>query len=911
MPDRPLVPEPSDIRAPRLQAAFDQSPLGFAIVSPRGEWHEANDRFCELTHSSRAELPRLRWSDLFNPQDLVPDAPALQALLSGATPCYITEKRFARPAFGTRWARLVFSRVHAEGQPDTLFLCLSEITDRKEALATLQRTQERYRTLLTAFPGGFLIFYGTDLRVQVAGGQGLSRLRLSPTELEGRFVRDAIPSDMAQCVEPLLKNALEGRSSRAEYTLHGLWFDVHVSPVRGTDDVIVGGMAIGLDVTERRKSESESLRLLGLYENTCDMVFIADLNLNILHMNRAARRRTGQPATGPFSPFSLARLHPADNGSILLEQAVPIALREGCWHGENLFVEPVTGKRIPVSQVVAAHGTAREPTRFISTILRDISPLREREERLAAEKREAEAATRTKTEFLANMSHEIRTPMNSIIGLAEVLYEKDLNDEQRYHVQSILNAGESLLHIINQILDFSKIEAGSFEFEEVPFNLRDLVEDLMTGLEPLALKKRIAARLEFAENVPCNLVGPAPALRQVLINLAHNAIRFTDDGGFTLFVTPGPALDQPERVLIRFAVSDTGIGISPENRQKLFRVFSQAHPSTLTRRYGGTGLGLAISQRLVNRLGGTIEVESQPGKGSTFAFCIPLHVAGPGSCPISRSNRPNTHQGHWRAEGLRALVVEDYPPNQEVMFLQLRSLGFEVDLAPNGHSGIEMALARNYDVILMDVQMPDITGLDAVREIRRRADGATPLPPIIAITAHAMSSEREACLAAGLDDYLAKPFRKQELIELLRRWNLLASPDQEPVQEPGESTLDYLVQEVGRESTAQLVATFIQSAAESVRLLKAAADRRDLEVVCAEAHKLKGSSALYSATTLSEMALPLSRPARRPTPTKPSLSHPPSSLNSNACASNSSTPGSTDARHHPCPKAQKSRGVPL
>jgi PAS domain S-box-containing protein len=523
---------------------------------------------------------------------------------------------------------------------------------------------------------------------------------------------------------------------------------------------------------QRRQAEDEKQRFVALIEASGDLVSMSAPDRHCMYMNPAGRRLLGL-SEEELPTETIADRIPADEQLRLALEIIPAVQSADRWEGETKLLHHSTGEEIPVLStvfVVREQQTGR--SLCIATVARDIREQKRQEAELRAATEAAESGNRAKSEFLATMSHELRTPMNGVIGFTNLLLDTELDEEQQTFARTIKESGEALLTIINDILDLSKIEAGKLEIECAPFDLVTVARDVVQLLSAEAERKGLAFRLEHEAGAARFALGEAGRVRQVLLNLAGNAVKFTEKGEVVIRV--GGGADGA----VRIAIADTGMGIAAEKQARLFQKFSQAD-SSLSRRFGGTGLGLAISKRLVELMAGEIGFTSELGSGSEFWFALPV-AAEEGTSGRIEEPEPEPASGAGAAlpgQGRRVLVAEDNRVNQRLARAFLERMGCEVDVAENGAEAVYLVQTEEYATVFMDCHMPEMDGYEATAAIRdwershAAAAGRPARLPIIALTANALRGDRDKCLEAGMDDYLVKPLKQEELRAALERWS--------------------------------------------------------------------------------------------------------------------------------------------
>ncbi len=682
------------------------------------------------------------------------------------------------PRFGEKGKWLFFTAAPLfddRGEIRGAMTTLQDITGLKRVEAELVDRETRYR-LLAENASDIIWTADINMRLTYVSPSVERLLGYTPEEALSFPFEKFMPPDSYQHVLTVLNNELSeaaaapsGRPTMLELKVRRkdgtiVWTETNASWLRSENGEIKGVLGVTRDISERKKAEEalrrseEKFRLLT--ENANDIIWTRDLNLKLTYISPAVEKIRGYTPEEEMT-LSTKQIMTAESYERMLRMLDEAMRREKA--GEiitdpyilevEVFCKDGSTRWMEVSMNWLRNTEGR--AEGIIGISRDISERKQVELELRRAEELADQANQSKSQFLANVSHEIRTPMNGVLGMVELLKATELNDEQLDYVDTIYHSAAGLLDIINDILDVSKIEAGKMKLKEEVFSLEECVQGVKGILDYPAINKGLDFSVYY--NGPEWVVGDKTRVRQILMNLAGNAIKFTDKGQVSIRVDYDKS-----RTRFRIAVSDTGIGI-PKNQQKaIFESFRQVDGG-IARKYEGTGLGLTISKNMAELMGGHIELESQEGRGSTFIVVLPLRIS-----EDNHLQEKSEQEKNYLFEGVYVMVAEDNPASLKLMETLLRKRGCYVDTAGSGREALDKMRRRRYDIIFMDVSMPSLDGLETTRVIRDPRSAVLDHDVrIVAMTAHALAGDRERCLEAGMDDYLAKPIGGKKLDEVL------------------------------------------------------------------------------------------------------------------------------------------------
>jgi PAS domain S-box-containing protein len=764
-----------------------------------------------------------------------------------------------------------------------------ELADRKQAEIAVRNSEERFRMVAENLGEGIII---TDLNdvVNYANSRMIEITGYDQDELIGRPGYEVLMSHEA-APEMQKRNSERGNGASERYEMPIIrkdgvvvWLEINATPYRDTNGQIIGTLAANTDITERIRVEEELRISRERYElaveGSNDGLWDWNMLTNEVYFSPRWKSMLGYEDDEFENQFASweAALHPDDHARALATIDAYVAGRTSQYSLEHRLLHKNGTYPWILARAAILHDGNGKPYR-LSGSHTDITERKQLELELTAARDTAIESTRLKSEFLANMSHEIRTPMNGIMGMTELTLDTDLSPEQRDYLGMVKTSADSLLVIIDDILDFSKIESGKFELDPIDFNLTDAITETLRPLAVRAEQKGLALTSYVAPNVPAYCFGDVTRLRQILVNLVGNAIKFTESGEIAVQVEQENPTGTDVR--LHFEVRDTGIGVSPEKQGLIFEAFAQADGST-TRKYGGTGLGLAITSQLVALMGGRVWVESPAtihesdriNPGCIFHFTLQLGAASPtfgtkSAGKFKTSARPvraqETSMRKWRV-----LLAEDHPINQHLVVALLTKRGHLVKVAMNGRQAVDMFAQEPFDIVLMDVQMPQMNGFEATREIREREAALNVRTPIIAMTAYAMKGDRERCLAAGMDAYLSKPIQADELLITLE--NMISKSDSHCVgmtavqdaQADDDVDLSALLARADGdpELAGELIEIFLEEWPQLLAAIREAIGENDCPALERAAHTAKGAicyfstgNAAHAASRLQQMAI--------------------------------------------------------
>ena len=846
-----------------------------------------------LGYSAAEVINTITPADISDPQELIARAEALSGeLATQITPGFealvfkasrgiedIYELTYIRKD-GTRFPAVVSVTALRDAQNAIIGYLLigTDNTARKEAEEALLKAgalqsaifnSANFSSIATDAKGVIQIFnVGAERMLGYSAAEVINTITPAdisdPQELIARA--EALSGELATQITPGFE-ALVFKASREIEDIYELTYIrkdgtrfpavVSVTALRDAKRSIIGYLLIGTDNTARKLVEEEQKKsdqrlrdqqfyTRSLIESNIDALMTTDPAGIITDVNKQMEALTGCTRDELIgAPFKDCFTDPAR-----AEAGIKRVLSEKSVTDYELTACARDGKQTVVSYNATTFYDRNRKLQGVFAAARDVTERKRVEAELQQAKADAESASRTKSDFLASMSHEIRTPMNAIMGIADLLAKTDLTPEQDKFVQIFRRSGDNLLNLINDILDLSKVEASQLDLERTGFLLSDHLEKVIEMVAPRAQEKKLSLTYTIAPGVNNDLIGDPTRLRQVLLNLLGNAIKFTLSGGVSLMVESEQNPSLP--TALRFTVTDTGIGIPHEKQARIFERFTQADSST-TRRFGGSGLGLTISRRLVELMGGCIWVQSDIDKGSVFAFEVPFEVWLAANRPVAA---PVLVGPAEPMPALRILMAEDSPDNITIALAYLEATPYQITVAESGDIACELFKVGNYDLVLMDRQMPGLDGLAATRLIRawEKANNRSPTP-IIALTASALKGDRETCLAAGCTAYLTKPIKEDALLQAIRDYSAPAAPRSAKADALGDRTSR------AARRLADRTPAYLLNCRQNVVSMTEALDRADFQTVIILGHNLRGSGGGFGFQALTDIGAGLEQAA--------------------------------------------------
>ncbi|MBA3742204.1 PAS domain S-box protein [Sporichthya sp.] len=966
----------------RARLGFENAPIGQALVELDGRWRQVNSALTRLIGYTESELFGMTFQDITHPDDLDADLAQVEQLVAGTIDSYQMEKRYFTATGATVWVLLAASLVRSADDSPLYFISqIQDITERKHTEQALRAGEEKLRLLVDSTPDYAIFMLDPDGLI-ASWNAGAQRLKgFTEADVLGQHFSILYPEERRAAGHPQRELEIaraEGRHEEEGWRVRKdgsvFWADVVITAAYGEDGELRGFSKVVRDRSEHKKSEA---KFEGLLEAAPDAMLGVDADGLIQLANTQAERLFGYPRAEllgrPIAILVPDGVRDADLHHGRGDPTDPQVRSMGT--GIELSARRKDGSEFPSE--ISLSSIEGEDGLLVMAAVRDVTERRAFEVEVARARDVAENAASSRQGFLANMSHEIRTPMNAVIGMTSLLLDTALDSRQRDYVETVRTSGEHLLTIINDILDYAKIDAGKMVLEELPFGVRNWLQDTLDLITAQAHEKGLEVVCDVAPEVPAAIVGDPSRLRQILVNLLSNAVKFTARGEIVVTVTVDAA--DTDRIWLRVVVADTGIGLAMDRVERLFDPFTQAD-STTTRLHGGTGLGLAISRNLALSMGGSITVDSTLGAGTAvtltfpaatsdvveptataglaghrilvvddnatnrrilqswalnhqmgyesaedaahalrvlesdqnFSFAIIDHTmpgmdgvelgallktrvpaarlillsSAPDACetagrgvfdavmskpakqerlfdlmatllstgqvPDQRTRPPlsvfdlSQEPGH-----LAILVVDDSAVNQKVAQLLLARFGFRAEVVASGSEAVAALEHRDYDLVLMDVQMPEMDGLEATRLIRARWP-ARPLQ-IVAMTANVAPENIRACREAGMDSFLGKPILVEPLAKMLRvsLTALPPAPQARPLLDA--SAVDRLCAQIGVDAVRQVAGMFLAALEEGFPVLFDGCRDRDRELLARTAHRLKGSAGNLGVQNLTDL----------------------------------------------------------
>ncbi len=750
----------------RFRAIFDNTSAMVFLKNLQGRYLLVNRQFEKLLGLSNEAIQGRRDQDIF-PADIAETLGKNDSEVIDSRKPREKEERLPLEDELKTFVSIRFPLLDDQGRIQAVGGIATDISQRirmEEHNARLARIIERSANEIYLFDAHTLKFSMVNRRAAENIGHGPEELRtMTPLDL----MVDQTSADLARSIQPLrdetetfldIETELQRRDG-SRYIVSG-----KLQLMREEEPPVF--VAIVEDITERRHIEQNLHLKEAALEATANDIVITDADGRIQWVNPSFTETTGYTLEEVLGENPRILKSGAQNGSFYQELWQTIHSGR-VWKGVFINKRKDGGLYNDEATITPVFNRDGRIVNFVA-VKQDVTQRIRTEQEMEKAKRRAESASRAKSDFLAVMSHEIRTPMNGILGMTELMLDLKLPDSARGYLGAIKNSGESLLDIINDILDFTKIEEGKVAIERVPIEPRSMINELSEPFTEAANRKNIHFEQSLHAEIPQRILGDPTRLRQILVNLIANAIKFTEEGRVTF--TVNPVITEKNRVHLLFQVRDTGIGIKPEQMSRIFDSFEQAD-STTTRKYGGTGLGLAITRKLVTLMNGTLEVDSTPDRGSVFQVTLPFGLPAADAMESDAGTAAMERKTTGIAKRSRILVVEDDPINRTVIKGMLRRHELLTDFAENGLIALEKLKNNRYELVLMDIQMPEMDGFEVTKNFRiyerAREDERT---PTVALTAYVMKGDRERCLSAGMDDHLGKPVSNKELTEALSQW---------------------------------------------------------------------------------------------------------------------------------------------